>query len=305
MSGRCSGVQKKIKEVAPQAIYIHCYAHTLNLVLVDAVKSIQCASEFFALLEMLYVFLSSSKANAIYLEKQSKLYPHEQPMRLPRLSDTWWASRHLFVNMVCCRYDCLIATLEDIGNGSDATRSIESRGLHHQLKSFSFLLTLVTFDKVLSITKCLSDQLQSVNIDLGSAAQLVIASKAALQDYRSDEMWSKLYSYAVSIAEKHNIDINVADGHRRKRPQRQLDDCVIYESVGSREEVTTSQEFKQKLYFPVLDAFLAEIERRFDDKNIDIMKAIQACHPDSEAFLCINALQPLIENYALDKDAIE
>ena len=147
--------------------------------------------------------------------------------------------------------------------------------------------------------------MQSVNIDLGSAAQLVIGCKAALQDYRSDEMWSKLYSYAVSIAEKHNIDINVADGHRRKRPQRQLDDCVIYESVGSREEVTTSQEFKQKLYFPVLDVFLAEIERRFDDKNIDIMKAIQACHPDSEAFLCINALQPLIENYALDKDAIE
>ena len=104
MSGRCSGVQKKIKEVAPQAIYIHCYAHTLNLVLVDAVKSIQCASEFFALLEMLYVFLSSSKANAIYLEKQSKLYPHEQPMRLPRLSYTRWASWHLFFNVVCCRY---------------------------------------------------------------------------------------------------------------------------------------------------------------------------------------------------------
>lgn len=38
MSGQCSGVQKRIRELAPHAIYIHCYAHTLNLVLVDSVK---------------------------------------------------------------------------------------------------------------------------------------------------------------------------------------------------------------------------------------------------------------------------
>ena len=25
MSGRCSGVQQRIKEVAPQALYVHCY----------------------------------------------------------------------------------------------------------------------------------------------------------------------------------------------------------------------------------------------------------------------------------------
>uniref|UniRef100_A0A1X7TFT3 DUF4371 domain-containing protein n=1 Tax=Amphimedon queenslandica TaxID=400682 RepID=A0A1X7TFT3_AMPQE len=32
MSGQYNGVQAKIKEFAPQAIYIHCYAHVLNLV---------------------------------------------------------------------------------------------------------------------------------------------------------------------------------------------------------------------------------------------------------------------------------
>ena len=32
MSGNCSGVQMRIKEVAPMAIYVHCYAHCLNLV---------------------------------------------------------------------------------------------------------------------------------------------------------------------------------------------------------------------------------------------------------------------------------
>ena len=56
MSGRCSGVQQRIMEVAPQAIYIiHCFAHVLNLVLVDCAKNVGCTSEFFALLESLCI----------------------------------------------------------------------------------------------------------------------------------------------------------------------------------------------------------------------------------------------------------
>ena len=88
MSGKHSGVEQRIKAIAPQAIYIHCYAHTLNLVLVDVVKSIRDANEFFVLLELLYVFMSTSKAHAIFMEQQTKKYPDKQPLRLQRLSDT-------------------------------------------------------------------------------------------------------------------------------------------------------------------------------------------------------------------------
>ena len=48
MSGHCNGVQQCIRKVVPQAIYIHCQAHCLNLVLVDCVKTNPYASEFFA-----------------------------------------------------------------------------------------------------------------------------------------------------------------------------------------------------------------------------------------------------------------
>uniref|UniRef100_A0A1X7VM51 HAT C-terminal dimerisation domain-containing protein n=1 Tax=Amphimedon queenslandica TaxID=400682 RepID=A0A1X7VM51_AMPQE len=39
MSGKNSGVQKLIKELAPQAEYVHCRTHCLNLVLVDCCKN--------------------------------------------------------------------------------------------------------------------------------------------------------------------------------------------------------------------------------------------------------------------------
>ena len=66
MSGRCSGIQKRIKEAAPEATYIHYYAHCLNLALVDSTKHVSEAADFFALMETLYVFVSLAKVHTVY-----------------------------------------------------------------------------------------------------------------------------------------------------------------------------------------------------------------------------------------------
>ena len=58
------------------------------------------------------------------------------------------------------------------------------------------------------------------------------------------------------------------------------------------------------LYFPVLDSFLAELRRRFDDKNMDVMHAIQACNPQSKYFLSPSVLKPLVEMYNLDIEVV-
>ena len=94
MSDSCSGVQVRIKEVAH---YIHCYAHNLNLVLVDTVKSVPDAMEFFTLLEHIYVFMSASKAHVVFMGKQRQLHPQQQPLELQKLSDTCWI----------CKYACI------------------------------------------------------------------------------------------------------------------------------------------------------------------------------------------------------
>ena len=54
MSSCCSGVKTRILEKNPKAIYIHCHAHQLILVLVDTCKHLSAAFDFFALLESLY-----------------------------------------------------------------------------------------------------------------------------------------------------------------------------------------------------------------------------------------------------------
>lgn len=71
MSGSLTGVQTRILQDHLRAIYIHCHAHQLNLALVDCCRSLSHASDFFALLESLYVFMSSSIPHSVLLRKKS------------------------------------------------------------------------------------------------------------------------------------------------------------------------------------------------------------------------------------------
>ena len=49
MSGDISGVNARIKEKYPEALFVHCYAHKLNLVLSQSVKKINACKRFFSL----------------------------------------------------------------------------------------------------------------------------------------------------------------------------------------------------------------------------------------------------------------
>ena len=85
MSGKVSGVQQRVMQMAPQAIYINCFAHILNLVLVHSTTNVKSTAEFFALLESLYVFISHAKAHAIFISQQNKLHHNKQKRELQRL----------------------------------------------------------------------------------------------------------------------------------------------------------------------------------------------------------------------------
>ena len=76
MSSKCSAVQRLIKEVAPEATYIHCYTHCLNLALVDTTKHVSDAADFFTLMEIPYVFISLAKVHALYIHQQSLSHFH-------------------------------------------------------------------------------------------------------------------------------------------------------------------------------------------------------------------------------------
>ena len=121
-----------------------------------------------------------------------------------------------------------------------------------------------------------------------------------LQQFRSDEEWNKLYKYVVDVASLHNIEIAPLRSQRQRKMPKRFEDVIVLESTGSRE----TDDYKISLYFPVLDAMISELCSRFEDKNVQIMRAIQCCNPNSMHFLDVDSLAPLIEIYNLSKDSL-
>jgi len=73
MSGWANGVQAKIHNQFPNAVYIHCYAHRLNLVLIDSISDMSELSDFFDTVQTLYNFISNAHTrHEIFVAAQKK-----------------------------------------------------------------------------------------------------------------------------------------------------------------------------------------------------------------------------------------
>jgi len=77
-----SGVQFCIRQIYPNTLFIHCYAHQLNLVLLHGAKTIKSVKLFICNLTMIHPFFSRST-------KRSELL-REQSFKFPNQSDTRW-----------------------------------------------------------------------------------------------------------------------------------------------------------------------------------------------------------------------
>ena len=75
MSGKTAGVQALLRQKhMPNAIYVHCYAHKLNLVICDVTKTVPYLSEFYSIINKIYTYFhTSSVTNECFKKIQQQL----------------------------------------------------------------------------------------------------------------------------------------------------------------------------------------------------------------------------------------
>jgi hypothetical protein len=106
MSGVYSGVQARIKEMQPRAIYVHSASHNLNLVLNDCIKAIPQLCIFYSLLERVYTFFGNSIERWKLLSREGTI-----STTLERLGPTRWSSRNDALNAVRFRFTDVLKVL--------------------------------------------------------------------------------------------------------------------------------------------------------------------------------------------------
>ena len=306
MSGIHKGVQSRVRECAPMAVYTHCYAHRLNLVLVDVCKSVRAVAGFFALLERLYVFVSGSVVHDMWMKVQRDLYPDQQPRQLQRLSDTRWACRVIACRNIRDRLEALVQLLLDIIGGSDSERAVDARGLLSAI-DLKFVLLLNLFCDLLGNSQSLSAHLQSASVDISKAVELV----HALIDYLKERRDCRSFVHELFVMSKDQIDkcgiaeqsVRLPSQRRRKIPAA-LNSSVVMETVGHPEQIDTEDLFRQNAYFPVLDCMINELENRFSENANAILIGIQALTPSHATFLDAAYLKSFAELYRCDMEDI-
>ena len=87
MKGKYRGVQSRLLEINPRALYMPCACHSLNLIVSDMAHSCEKAISFFGIVQRVYfLFLSSIKRWDIILENVPEL-------TVKSLCNTRWESR--------------------------------------------------------------------------------------------------------------------------------------------------------------------------------------------------------------------
>ena len=203
----------------------------------------------------------------------------------------------LLTQSVAHMTDSILATLESIIEGDDKAKAMEANGIFFQIHTIKFIFLLVVFMRILSYTKRLSDQLQCKDIDMAKAVELVSGTVEILNELRdNEERWGQIVKCTKDFAELHDIDITSSIRPRRRRVvPRRLEDDIIMETTGVREHNSTYDQLKTSLYLPIIDCMLFELNQRFTSHNLDIMRAIQSCYPQSSSFLDPQKLVSIID----------
>ncbi|KAE9536184.1 hypothetical protein AGLY_007407 [Aphis glycines] len=179
--GAYNGVQSRIKEENPLALYVHCNAHILNLCLVDLSKQISHVRNVFGTLSTLHNFIkASSKRQAVFDNIRSKLNMKigDGPSTLKSLNDTRWIFRIDALESLIFNYQVVIDSLENISE-NDSIHGSDANSLLKSMKTFEFLFCVHFFRDIMSTSNILSKYQQSSSIDYSSVQYM---TKAAIQE---------------------------------------------------------------------------------------------------------------------------
>ncbi|KAI5705235.1 hypothetical protein M8J76_002168 [Diaphorina citri] len=163
MAGAHNGLQKLVKDKHPNAIFVHCYAHKLNLVLQQSVNCIKSCKIFFQTASGFSTFFSKSSGRTVALEQVVK-------RKFPTVAPTRWFYTHRHIAVLSEVQEELKTLLKDMTENVEAwdvdTR-MAARGFLYTLEQREFKFLLKLFSLVLPKADVLFSVLQKKSYDIG------------------------------------------------------------------------------------------------------------------------------------------
>ena len=177
-SGKKTGVQTRIKKLAPHALFVHCHCHLLQLACVQAANSTNRIKHVYVTLTALWKFFhySPKRAESLKMVQQVLNLPE---LRIAKPSDTRWLAHERCVKAVKASYGAIVTALNNIHQN---THEQEALGFSKALSKQSTVAAIYMLDNVLPQVAKLSRTLQTEHLDLSVISSLVDATLHTLDD---------------------------------------------------------------------------------------------------------------------------
>lgn len=202
MAGSSGGVQAIVKSTYPNAEYVHCYAHQLNLVMSKAASINRNVKIFFSSLQGICTFFSNSPQRTAILDEVVK-------KRLPRACPTRWNFLSRSVNTVFHHKEdiiqCMNEILENDSIMSDST-ICQALGQKKVLSSHNFNYWLKFFSKIMPLVDILYGQLQKREIEPSSAHKAISSFEDNIKKIRDQIDLSTSNEPTSSSSKKRKTD---------------------------------------------------------------------------------------------------
>ena len=184
------GVQGRIKEKSPLAVYMHCNSHVLNLVIAKTCSLVDVRLVLDKLKSVCLFFHASPKREGLLeaIVSENEQAGSERRRALIDLCRTRWAARHEAYRHFYQSYCYVIQAFEVISLGLhlDEYESVanmfadwdyksknDSGSLLSGIASFQFIITFVTVYLYLAHLYGITKKLQSTSLDILKAHTLV------------------------------------------------------------------------------------------------------------------------------------
>ncbi|KAI5741180.1 hypothetical protein M8J76_011212 [Diaphorina citri] len=167
MSGEHDQLQKLLQEKYPTAMFVHCYAHELNLVLQQSVNNITACKVFYSTCSGFAAFFSRAASRSVALTNYAN-------KKFPTIGTRWVYNARL-IKVLEEQHVELKALLEDMSNSTilDRETSATAKGFLNFISEQEFRFLLRIFAQIMPRAEILFETLQKTSKDVAFCSRQV------------------------------------------------------------------------------------------------------------------------------------
>ena len=267
MSGRKTGVQARIKNDQPKALFNNCHGHLINLACADSIKQSKVISDALDTALEITKLVKKSPNRDTKLEKIRRASVDETERPSPNirmLCPTRWTVKADALDSILKNYDQLMELWDwSVDTLNDAKMKIRIRGVAAHMKKFDFFYGLSLGECLLRNADNLSATLQAKDISAAEGENVAMKTVQAISQMRTDNCFALFWEKITKNSKAVSVEEPCLPRRRRVPTRYELGNA----STEYHEDV---QSYYKQIYYISIDHLTNVITGRYDSPDFNL-----------------------------------